>query len=153
MALFGYSQKIVPSILCILFRSFENFDIMSLCTNLFLRLVSPSKFLVSIYSEPLATLLFTIAISAGMASSSHTLTRLPGFKSFQTTSSHYPVFCLYTLVALKFSSLSDLFLLWSSKASFSIATNTTAASGYALAGTPFDIEIDLIVYMYEMIKK
>jgi hypothetical protein len=35
----------------------------------------------------------------------------------------------------------------------SIATATTAARGYALAGTPFDIDIDLIVYIYEMIKK
>ena len=85
---FGVSHSIVaPSNLSLKFDSVTSSPKIVLSTYLCFRLVSPSKFLVSIKQRPFFKELLRMYISHGKNSSSLTFTSIPTFMSDEATSS------------------------------------------------------------------
>ncbi len=123
----------------------------SLRQDLCLRLVSPSKFLVSTQARPLELLDLSKMRSAGKYQSELTCTTQPTHRLYQMSYQKFLFFLFSLRIFLQFSILSDLCLFRSSKISLIADTVMTNIRGKRIVGCPFVIDTCGIVYSKRLV--
>ena len=116
----------------------------SICAFFYFKLVSPSKFLVSIKHAPFFSLVFSITTSAGKYSFSLIFTISPINISLHLFFTKFPFYKIYT--GLLFSSLSEECLFKSSNRSFIMLIPTTKIKGMYINGYPSEVDISFTHY-------